>query len=139
MDSLKQAVETGNRQEMLNQTEAFHAGFERLMRIVRPVIPELDDFHKEMYKLYHYSAPNYDLEAIRSNVMAMQEKLLPLKEAPLPKRLADREDEFETAVIKLEAAVNELAEVMKDDDKDKILEAVEKAHTAYQKTEHIFD
>jgi len=139
LDELKNAVESDDQEGMLNQTEAFHAGFERLMRIVRPVIPELDDFHKEMYKLYHYSAPNFDLEAIRSNVMAMKEKLTPLKEALLPKRLADREDEFETAVIELEAAVNELAEIVKKDDKEMILQDVEKAHAAYQKTEHIFD
>lgn len=139
LEALKQAVEVEDQQGMLDQTEAFHAGFERLVRIIRPVIPELDAFHREMYKLYHYSVPNYDLENIRTNVKAMQEKLTPLKRAQIPKRLADRQDDFEAAVIELEAAVNELAEIMKGNDKDKILQAVEKAHTAFQKTEHIFD
>lgn len=139
LDGLINAVESNDQEGMLKQTEAFHAGFERLMRTIRPVIPELDAFHKEMYKLYHYSTPNYDLEIIRINVQAMQEKLIPLREAQLPERLAERQSEFETAIIELEAAVNKLAEIMKEDDKDMILEAVEKAHTAYQKTEHIFN
>jgi len=139
LGALKRAVDTGDQQGILDQTEAFHAGFERLVRTIRPVIPELDVFHKEMYKLYHYSTPNYDLENIRINVQSMQEKLIPLKQAQLPKRLADRQGEFEAAVIELETAVNELAEIMMKDDKEKILEAVERAHTAYQKVEHIFD
>lgn len=139
LDGLKQAVESEDQQEMLNQIEAFHAGFERLVRTIRPVIPELDAFHKEMYKLYHYSVPNYALENIRIDVQAMQEKLIPLKEVQLPERLADRQGEYEAAVGELEDAVNKLAEKVKEGDKDMILEAVEKAHTAYQKTEHIFD
>lgn len=139
LQNLKNAVESGDKEEMLKQTEAFHAGFERLARTIRPLAAELDAFHKEMYKLYHYFAPNYELEEIRSTVLAMQEKLVPLKQVQLPKRLADRQTDFEKAVEELEAAVNELAETAKVDDKNAILEAVEKAHTAYQKTESIFD
>ena len=69
----------------------------------------------------------------------MQDKLVPLRQVQLPKRLVKRQTDFEKAVLELEAAVNELAETARADDKNAILEAVEKAHTAYQKTEHIFD
>ena len=138
LQDLKNAVEAGDNEGMLTHTEAFHAGFERLMRIIRPVVAELDSFHKEMYKLYHYHAPNYELEKIRSTVLAMQEKLAPLRQVQLPQRLVERQAEFEKAVLELETAVNELAETAQVDDKNAILEAVEKAHTAYRKTEHMF-
>ena len=139
LQGLKSAVTSDDKEEMIKHTEAFHTYFERLVRTIRPVVAELDAFHKEMYKLYHYYAPNYELEKIRSTVLAMEEKLAPLKQVQLPKRLAERQAGFETAVQELAAAVNELAMTVKVDDKDAILEAVEKAHTAYQKTEHIFN
>ncbi|UCC38590.1 MAG: hypothetical protein JSV96_12245 [Candidatus Aminicenantes bacterium] len=139
LKDLKNAVESDDQEMMLKHTEAFHAHFERLMRTIRPVVAELDAFHKEMYKLYHYYAPNYELEKIRNTILAMKEKLVPLQQVQLPKRLAERQADFEIAVKELVAAVDELAETVKADDKDAILKAVENAHTAYQKTEHIFD
>lgn len=139
LQDLHQAVETDNEEEMLKQTEVFHAAFERLMRTIRPVVPELDAFHKEMYKLYHYYMPDYDLEKIRVVVMAMQERLPALKQAELPKRITDRQANFNAAVQELESAVNELVEIVKTDDRDTIQTSVEKVHTAYQKAEHIFD
>jgi hypothetical protein len=62
-----------------------------------------------------------------------------LKQAQLPKRLADRKKSYDEAVAKLEAAINKLAETVKKDNKKAIGEAVEKAHTAYQQTQAVFD
>jgi hypothetical protein len=138
LKDLRMAVDSDDKEGMLKHTEAFHAGFEYLFRTIRPVVAELDAFHKEMYKLYHYYMPNYELEEIRNAVLAMKEKLVPLKEVELPSRLADRQEDFNTAVLELEAAVNELTKTAETDNKDEILKAVEKAHTAYQKAEHIF-
>ena len=139
LQELKKAVASDDQEGMLKHTEAFHAGFEYLFRTIRPVVAELDTFHKEMYKLYHYYMPNFELEEIRNTVLAMQEKLVPLKQVELPSRLVDRQTDFDTAVLELEAAVNELAKTSEQDNKDEIFKAVEKVHTAYQKAEHIFD
>lgn len=139
LKNLKTAVETDNEEEMLKQVEAFHSGFERLVRTIRPVVSELEAFHREMYKLYHNYAPSYDLEGIRTAVQAMQDKLAPLKQVQLPSRLDAKQSEFDNAVQELENRVRELAEAVEKEKKKSILEAVEKAHTAYQKTAHIFD
>jgi hypothetical protein len=136
---LHDAADADDAQAMLDATEAFHSAFEGLVRTIRPVIPELDAFHQELYKLYHYYMPEYELEKIRSAAAAMQEKVPPLAKAKLPKRLAKRQEDFEKAVKELGASVDELNEIVKKDDKDKILAAVEKAHSAYQKVEHVFD
>jgi len=139
LQALHDAVDEDDQKAMLDQVEVFHAAFERLARIIRPVVPELDAFHREMYKLYHYYLPNYDLENIRLTVDAMQEKLLPLKAVQLPQRLAEKQEQFDAAVQELESFLGDLAKDVNTGDKNSIEESVEKVHTAYQKTETVFD
>lgn len=139
LTGLHAAAKSDNQDEMLKQTELFHSSYEQLVRTVRPMVPELDAFHQELYKLYHYYAPEYDLAKIRAAAAAMEEKLPPLKAAKLPKRLAERQAEFDAHIAKLEAEVKALGATAKADSKDEILKAVEKVHTEYQKLEHMFD
>ncbi|MBD3413181.1 MAG: hypothetical protein GF421_01965 [Candidatus Aminicenantes bacterium] len=139
VQSLKQAAEADDKEAMLSQVESFHAAYERLVRIIRPLVPELEAFHKELYKLYHYYTPEYDLEKIKTAVQAMQDQIIPLKQVQLPERLAEKQEEFENSVSELEQRLNELNEKLKKESKEKILEAVDKVHTAYQNTERIFD
>jgi hypothetical protein len=139
LKKLHEAADSDNKEEMLAQTEAFHSNYEKLVRTIRPLVEELDSFHQEMYKLYHYYMPNYDLEKIRETVIAMQKKLTPLKEAKLHRRLEDRKDQFDTAVAELETAVNNLADVVQKDDKEAIKEAAEEVHTYYQGCEAVFN
>ena len=136
---LHTAADANDEAEMLVQLEAFHAGYEQLVRAIRPVVPALESFHQDLYKLYHYYGPAYDLVKIREAAAAMQAKLPPLKEAELPKRLADRQAEYQLAVQELETAVGEFAEKVKTDSKEEILAAMEKVHAAYQKAEKLFD
>lgn len=139
LEQLHAAAKADDQEAMLKLTEAFHAGYERLVRTVRPIVPELEAFHQDLYKLYHYYAPVYDLEKIRGEATAMTEKLAALKTAQLPKRMADRQEKFQAEVLKLEAAVNELDATVKTDAKEKIKAAVEKVHAAYKDTEKVFD
>jgi hypothetical protein len=139
IEQLNQAANEDNEEEMLKQTEAFHTAYEGLVRTLRPLVAELDAFHQELYKLYHYHSPNEDLEAMRTTVAAMQEKMILLKGVQLPSRLADRQIEFDEAVNNLETELNMLAEVVQSNRKREIAEAVEKVHTAYQNTEKIFN
>lgn len=139
LDQLHQAADEDNQEEMLNQTEAFHTAYERLVRTIRPLVAELDVFHQELYKLYHYHTPNEDLEAMRETVVAMLEKIVPLKSVQLPTRLAERQAEFDEAVGNLESELNLLAEVVQTNRKKEIAAAVEKVHTAYQNMENIFN
>jgi hypothetical protein len=139
LNALHQAAESDNQPEMIRQVEEFHSAYERLVRIIRPVLPELDAFHQELYKIYHYYAPDFDLENIRATAQVMRAALPALQEAQLPRRLADRQPGFEKAVDDLDAAVEGLMEALQGDDKDPILTAVDNVHTAYQAVERIFD
>ena len=139
LERLHEAADADDHQGMLEQTEAFHSAFERLLRTILPIVPELDAFHRELYKLYHYYAPGFDLPNIRLSATAMREKIPALKQARLPQRLSDRQEEFSIAVDALDMAVNELVETAESEDREKILKTVEKVHNAYLKAEHIFD
>jgi hypothetical protein len=139
LSQLHDAAKADNQEQMLKQTEAFHAAFESLARTVHPVVPELAAFHQELYKLHHYYAPQYDLAKIREAAARMEEKAASLKEAKLPKRLTDRQEKYDAAVLKLEGAVKEFSATAKTDAKDKILAAEKKVHEAYQEIEKIFD
>ncbi len=139
LQDMKAAVEADDQEAMLKQTEAFHSAYEKMVRTIRPVVKELEAFHQELYKLYHYYTPENDLENIRAVVPVMQEKLAALKDVTLPSRLADRQENFQAAVLSLETACSELAEVITGKDQESIEAAVEKVHTAYQNTEKIFD
>lgn len=139
LQKLHKAVESDDKEEMLNQAEAFHSGFEKLVRVIRPVVPELEAFHQELYKLYHYYMPNSEIDRIRAAINAMEEKLQPLKQAELPERLAARSEEFSRAVKDLESKLISLAEIISQNDLRAIEEAVEKVHTAYKNIEMIFD
>ncbi|HEX5132865.1 MAG TPA: hypothetical protein VFX92_10290 [Candidatus Krumholzibacteria bacterium] len=136
---LHSVADANDEEGMLKETEAYHAAFEGLVRTIRPVTPELDAFHQELYKLYHYSAPAYDIAAIRTQAKAMQDRIPALAESTLPKRVADRQDAFAAAVSSLSTEVDNLVKTAEKDDKDAVLAAVEKVHTAYVKTEKVFN
>jgi hypothetical protein len=139
LQSLHVAAEKDDQEEMLKQTELFHANYEKLVRTIRPLTPELDAFHQELYKLYHYYGPQYDLENIRATAAAMVPKVEALKKSQLPKRLAEKQKDFDAGVVELEGAVNKLVETAKKDSKEEILAAVETVHSGYVKIEQMFD
>lgn len=137
--ALKTATEAQDHEGMLEHTEAFHMLYERLVRVLRPVVQELEAFHQEMYRLYHYFMPAYDLDKIRETVTAMQEKLEPLRSVQLPSRLSERQDDFEQAIADLSQQVEALAEELEAPSKRAVNAAIEAVHTAYQGAESIFD
>ncbi len=137
--ALETAAHDHDEAGMLEHTETFHMDYERLVRVIRPLVPELEAFHQEMYKLYHYYMPAYDLDSIRETVAAMEERLVALGEAELSSRLTDKQGEFDEAVAALAAQVVALAEELNDPSKRAVTAAIEMVHTAYVDAEKIFD
>lgn len=137
--ALKAAGEAGDEDGILGSAEAFHMNYEAMVRIIRPVVPELDTFHQHLYGLYHYYGPGYDLEKIRQAADAMAADIPPLLAAQLPTNLEDRHQEFEAKVIELGDQVAGLLLVLEDPDKDEVEAAIEAVHAAYEAVEGIFD
>jgi len=138
-EGLKGAAEAGNEEEMLGYAETFHMGYERLVRLIRPIVPELEVVHQHLYGMYHYYGPGYDLEKIGNAVQEMAAALPALEAAELPSRLADHQDEFNTAVATLGEAVSALVATMEDPSREAVEAGVENVHSAYAAIEGIFD
>jgi len=138
-DALKAAADAHDHEGMLEQTEAFHMNYERLIRVLRPVVQELEAFHQEMYTLYHYYMPAYDLPKIRQTVDAMEVKLEALLSVKLPNRQSGKQVEFEQAVAELSLRVAALVQQLEKPSKAAVSKAIESVHTAYQSTVKIFE
>ena len=137
--SLKSAAESGDEEAMLGFAEAFHMNYEGMVRIIRPVVPELETFHQHLYGLYHYYGPGYDLEKIRRAADAMAGDVPPLLAAQLPTRLEDRQADFEARVDELGNQVAALLLALEDPAREEVEAGIEAVHAAYEAVENIFD
>jgi hypothetical protein len=138
-EGLKTAVAAGDQDQILAYTEVFHMNYEGLVRIVRPVLPELETFHQHLYGLYHYYGPGYDLEKIRAAATSMAAAIPPLQAAQLPADLASHQAHFEMVVTQLGEAVGALIATLDSPSKADVDAAIDAVHVAYEEVEGIFD
>jgi hypothetical protein len=71
----KAAAAADDSAKLLTAAEELHRRFEVLMRLTRPVLKELEDFHSSLYMLYHYYLPEYDIEKIRTSAEELKQKM----------------------------------------------------------------
>lgn len=129
------AAESGSDQELLDAAELLHAKYEDLVRIIRPVVKELDEFHKVLYVIYHKYLPDKKWTEIRKECNELKEKAQKVLEAKLPKKLEAKKEEYQKLAADLQKAVNELCKA-----KDKEMEkAVENMHSKYEKLQELFE
>lgn len=124
---------------LLAAAESLHAHFERMVRIIRPALKELDAFHATLYVLYHRQLQPFALDAVSTSLKTLKEKMGPLSAAALPERLKAKEAEFVAARGRLAAAVDAAVASLEGKDEKKIREAVEAVHSRYQELEKVFD
>jgi len=137
-EGLKEAAEAEDEDRILAYTEAFHMNYEGMVRIIRPVVPELEAFHQHLYGVYHYYGPGYDLEKIQRAADAMAEAIGPLHAAQLPARLAEHQEHFQAAVANLGEKVTALQAVLENPGRADVEAAIEAVHAAYEGVEGIF-
>ena len=133
------AAEANENQRLLDAVEKLHMQYEKLVRIIRPVLKELSEFHTILYGLYHYALPEYDLPAIRAAVLDLQKAMPALDNASLPVRMKSKSEAFAIQREKLSTSVDSLATIVRTDDREKISAAVETVHTYYRDLEKVFD
>lgn len=124
---------------LLDAAEKLHAHFEKMVRIVRPALKELDAFHGTLYVLYHRQLEPFALEAVAMSVATLKEKMGPLSAATLPERLKAKEPAFVAARTAVGAAVDAAVAALPGKDEKAIRAAVELVHTRYQEVEKVFD
>jgi NADH dehydrogenase/NADH:ubiquinone oxidoreductase subunit G len=133
------AIETKQEHLLLDAAEKLHAQFEALVRVIRPPLKELEDFHAVLYMLYHYYMPQNSFEEVRVSVGQLQKKMAALNNATLPPRFKGKEKSFMLARDQLDKAVAELAITVRSNESGKIKTAVEVMHTSYQAVARIFE
>jgi hypothetical protein len=134
----KAAAVGSNGEALLAAAEALHTTYEGLVRVVRPLPPEVMDFHSRLYGVYHTDLPARDYGAIRR---AAADRLAPaeaVRGATLSRRFESKKDGFETAAVELLESVKALAAVPSGRDSD-LIPAVERMHSRYQALEELFD
>lgn len=101
LEHLKKAVEDYNKaaageddQALLDAAEALHAKDEMMVRLIRPVLKEIDEFHKVLYVVYHKYLPNKEFDKIKSVSDDFILKAEVITKATLPKRLEGKRRNF---------------------------------------------
>ena len=146
MEQLKKAVEDYNKaaageddQALLDAAEALHAKFEMMVRLIRPVLKEIDEFHKVLYVVYHKYLPNKEFDKIKAVCDEFILKAEAVVKATLPKRLEGKSEEFSVAAKDLLEASKRLKMTSSTQESSAMEKAVEYLHTKYQELEKIFD
>ena len=136
----KKVVATTDTQKILDAAENLHSGYEKLVRTIRPVMKEVDEFHKVLYPLYHYHMPKYEKDKIKTSVDELSAKMDSLLKAQLPERLIEKQKAFLSKRSQLDKSVKFLVKVVNEiDDEKTVVDAIKKMHADYQGLEGVFD
>lgn len=124
---------------LLEAAERLHSQYETLVRVIRPVTKELDQFHQVLYMIYHHYWPTKDLERLTPAVSSLKEKMVALQKSKLPGRLKQKEQAFAEAATNLASAVDRLVASDAASNPEKFAEDLEMLHSRYQALEQVFD
>ncbi len=134
----KAAASARDSVKLLAAAERLHSGYEKLVRTISPVLPEIENFHTTLYRIYHYEMPANDTAALAVSVRELAEKMTALNNAELPKRYEAKKGAFLKARKTLSKAVDDLAVTMAGGKIKEIRKKIQTMHTRYQALEKIF-
>lgn len=139
VDAYNAAAAGKDDQALLAAAEALHAKYEGTVRLLNPLLPEMDAFHKALYVAVHKYAPNKEYDKIRGASADLLAKAEAAAKATLPTRLAAKSEAYKTAAAELVEAAKALDAAGNAHDHDGMLQGVDKLHAKYQALEKIFD
>lgn len=135
-----QAMQGTDETEMLGAAEVLHSDFEMLVRIIKPVTKEVDEFHKVLYMIYHHYWPNKNMEEFGKAVDDLELRAEELNECVLPKWAEDKSNEFMEQSQKLYDSTKNLKALKNSNADDAELEkAIEDVHDNYVALEGLFN
>ena len=138
-ESYYAAAKGNDDQAMLDAAEKLHADYEFMVRILRPVSKEVDEYHKDLYVIFHKYYPVKDYKSIEPMMDVMIAKAEACLNAKLPKRLESKTEEFQKTVKELVEKTTALKTALKTNDGAAIDKAVDVMHSKYQDVEKIFE
>jgi len=140
VENYNNAMEGNDEAEMLSAAEVLHSDYEMLVRIVKPVTKEVDEFHKVLYMIYHHYWPNKNMEEFGKAVDDLAMRADELANCILPKWASDKAEPFAEQSQKLYDSTKNL-KALKDSDADdaQLEKAIEDVHDNYVALEGLFD
>lgn len=138
VNAFKTAAAAKNDEALLKAAEQVHRDYEGLVKVVRPIMKEMEDFHATMYVLYHHTMNGHDGAKIIEGVRALKPKMDALMAAALPERHMAKQDAFIAQRLRLSKAVDEAITAATPGAADRLLEAIERLHMEYEKLEKVF-
>ena len=137
-EAYREAVEKKDSDALLKAAERLHMDYEKLVRVVRPVTPEIDAFHQALYVLFHHDLENFSLPAVTEHVQALKAKADALNAAVLPDRLKAKSPAYEAARARLSKSVDALVAAVGAKNQATIKVAVERVHSDYEALDDVF-
>jgi hypothetical protein len=110
-----------------------------LVRTIRPVLKEMDDFHKVLYVVFHKSLPDKKFAEIKAVSGDLKSRAEAVTKVTLSKRMESKSAAFQAASADMLKAAIELETACQGGDNAAIESAVLTLHAKYQALEKIFD
>jgi hypothetical protein len=132
-------AQTNDNEGLLKAAENLHSKYEMLVRIIRPILKEMDEFHKTLYVVYHDYLPNKSYKKLGKVTDKLIKQAKAITKAKLSVRLEAKKDAFALTAAELLTSTQDLKKRVKANNKISIDAAVENMHTKYQNLESIFE
>lgn len=139
VEAYKTAAAGTDDQVLLDTAETLHARYEMLVRAIRSVLKEVDEFHKVLYVIVHKYLPDKKYGEIEAAAADLRLKAEAVTKATLSKRLEPKADAYKEAAGKLLEATQKLEEACAVGSGPAIEKGVELVHSRYKALEVIFD
>jgi hypothetical protein len=136
------ASSENNDKALLDAAEKLHYNFEMMVRVLRPVFKEIDDYHVTLYIIYHKLYPEKKYDEIGKQMDNLINKAVAITKIPndkLKKRLGGKTTDFDAVSKELYDATVALKEELKSKNEKKIDGAIQKMHSIYQKLDKLFN
>jgi hypothetical protein len=139
LNDYEQAMSENNKEALLSAARQVHDAYEGLAKVVNPPLPEIDEFHKVLYNVYHIYLPEDRWDDIKASIPKFESTLADINQVELPQWMSDKKDAFDKARQDLTIAVENLAKLKDSNDHSSIKDAVLKVHDAYEKLENVME
>jgi hypothetical protein len=138
VSAFKVAADAKDDEALLKAAEQVHTDYEGLVKVIRPVMKEMEDFHASLYVLYHYTLKSNDGPKLLESVKALKPKMDALTAAVLPERYLPKQEAFIAQRLRLAKAVDDAISATAPGATDRLVEAVELVHIEYEKLDKVF-
>jgi hypothetical protein len=139
VDAYNKAAAGKDDPALLTAAEAMHMKYEALVRVLRPVLKEMDEFHQSLYVVNHKFLPEKSYDKIRGAAAELVTKAEAITNAELPAAHKAIADAFKKASADLLAAARALDAAGKAHDHAGMETGVARLHAAYEALQGLFE